>query len=91
MIIIEDMSVQLGFGTAPRAHRQPRKARPPKVDSMTSRAIQTYSDAYRAVYNVRPRITVAGKWIRIHGHDAGVSRKRLLEMATQLRYRAGVC
>lgn len=51
--------------------------------------IERYQAAYKLVYGVRPEVKVEGKWYRVHGSSAGVTRNRLKELATQLEYRAG--
>ena len=51
--------------------------------------VDAYKDAYRRVYGVPPEVKFDGTWYRITGHSAGVTAKRLKEMAQQLRYRAG--
>lgn len=69
--------------------RKKKKAKQKPLTPMAKRIVERYKDAYKRVYGVRPEVKVDGKWFRITGHDSGVNRKRLLEMARQLEYRAG--
>lgn len=66
-----------------------RKHKEKPLGTLAKRTIDRYKAAYKRVYGVSPEITVDGKWYRIKGFSAGVSRMRLKEMAQQLEYRAG--
>lgn len=60
------------------------------LNKYDKQAVKRYKEAYKAVYGVPPKVKRDGKWFRIHGQSAGVTRQRLVEMAKQLEYRAGV-
>lgn len=59
----------------------------PKAAANIIKAAREYKEAYKAVYHCDIRLTLQGKWIRIHGQDTGVSLKRLKELTAQLRNR----
>lgn len=66
-----------------------RKIRTNKAPAVVKKAAAEYKEAYKDVYHMEPRLTWDGKWIRIKGVSHGVSAKRLKEMTTLLRNRAG--
>lgn len=60
-----------------------------KVTKSLKAAAKAYKDAYYDVYHVRIKLTYDGTWVRLQGAATGVSVKRLREMTSQLRHRAG--
>ena len=66
-----------------------RKRKKKTLNKYDKAAVKRYKDAYKAVYGVRPEIKRDGKWFRVKGQSAGVTRQRLVEMAKKLEYRAG--
>lgn len=66
-----------------------RKRKAKTLNKYDKAAVKRFKAAYKAVYGVPPEIKRDGKWFRIRGQSAGVSRQRLVEMARQLEYRAG--
>lgn len=74
--------------TKPKPERKPRKKKS-RVTPALREAAKQYKHAYIAVYGLRPTLTFDGTWIRLQGMAQGVSLKRLKEMTTQLRNRAG--
>ena len=66
--------------------RKPKSKIPPALKA----GAQEYKDAYRAVYGMLPELRWDGKWIRIKGQAQGVNLRRLRELTTQLKLRAGL-
>lgn len=71
-----------------RGSGKPR-AKPLRVPPAVRAAADAYKKIYKAVYGCPPRLTWDGQWIRIHGHNEGVSASRLRAMTTQLKLRHG--
>jgi len=72
---------------APRIIQRKRKA--VGIPAALKTCVQAFKDAYKIVYGVTPEVTVRDGYIRIKGQEYGVTRERLREMTTQLKWRAG--
>lgn len=67
----------------------PSEARKHRIDPSLKKIMDRYSEAYKRVYGVRPKIEYTNPWIKVVGVTQRVDRQRLLEMTKQLEYRAG--
>jgi hypothetical protein len=77
----------------PMPTQQPAKARAKRraliVPKPVKNAIERYVRAYTAVYGVPQETSFDGRYVRLQGHNQGVTVGRLREMTKQLRWRVG--
>ena len=66
-----------------------RKPKAALIPASLKTIVRAYQEAYKVVYGVTPEVKYSEGFIRIKGQDAGVTRVRLREMTTQLKWRAG--
>lgn len=86
MLIEIDTDVVIPCDVPRVIKRTPRIA---KIPASLKSVVRAYQEAYKLVYGVTPEVKFTDGYIRIKGQDAGVTRVRLREMTTQLKWRAG--
>lgn len=69
--------------------KMPRRKK--RIPDTVRRAAKEYKEAYHAVYGVRPSLSYSPSdgWITVKGMSGRVNVRRLRELTTQLRRRAG--